>query len=244
MEEWLSNLSFTNSNEFHYGFYQAAKNVSDNLSDFIARNLKEGMSISDCKIWITGHSRGAAVANILAGRFIPGMGFKSTSIHAYTFACPNVYRGDLPNYDYIHNYNLGGDLVARVPFAEWGYSRYGRDDTYYNGDTVRGIRVTNSQTMDTFCSSMNGTIKYQLAIVQWMNDKFEEMEAEDSKFAFDIAIGAEVLMKAVLTCSSEGWSGFLFGSEVSFTESVGEIITNTKSTHRPSTYLEWIKSIS
>lgn len=131
-DEWLSNFSFTLTDEgFHGGFYRASQDVLISLNSYINKNFP-GTHPSDYKIWITGHSRGGAVANILAGYLLPNISCNDNNIYAYTFACPSVSISSLPTKQNIRNFNLGGDLVPRLPMKSWGFNRYGWSVTYPN----------------------------------------------------------------------------------------------------------------
>lgn len=94
------------------------------------------VSYTPDRVWVAGHSRGAAVANILGGKLLLENGFRSQDIYAACFACPNVVltsqvKGSL-NCSWVEVYNIEGDIVPRVPCEAWGYGRYGRE---YSIDT-------------------------------------------------------------------------------------------------------------
>lgn len=122
--EWKSNFAIGTSSE-HYGFYTAARDVKTSLVNVINQDVKNGIDVSDARVWITGHSRGAAIANILPS-LLTDVGFKKQNMYTYTFACPNVTKGSASGYDdVIHNYNIGGDVVPYIPLSGWGYKRFG-----------------------------------------------------------------------------------------------------------------------
>lgn len=143
-EEWLSNTNIADSvfdstssedekniesiklpNE-HEGFSIATNQVLENLTTYI---IKHKIDISKTIFWITGHSRGAAVTNLLAYK-LNQRNIPAEHIYAYTFASPNVTRAKDYNdekYDYIFNIVNQEDLVPTVPFEydEWNYHKYG-----------------------------------------------------------------------------------------------------------------------
>jgi hypothetical protein len=93
-----------------------------------------GLSPGSVKLWITGHSRGAAVANLLAADLTDDALYPAKeSIYTYTFATPNVRlpADDMErmamkdDYLNIHNYLNTEDFVAYVPLEAWGFTRYG-----------------------------------------------------------------------------------------------------------------------
>ena len=75
--------------------------------------------------WLTGHSRGAAVANLMASYLID----EGEEVYAYTFATPyNTANTEASaeKYDCIFNLVNANDFVPMLPMPEWGFTRYGR----------------------------------------------------------------------------------------------------------------------
>ena len=103
----------------HYAFAKAADSKFEEIA-----SLGEGGK-GAVKYWITGQSRGGAIANILAKRLGDKLGDKA-SIYAYTFESPATVDDASAggrNYNYIHNYVCSDDLVTKVP--AWGMTLYG-----------------------------------------------------------------------------------------------------------------------
>lgn len=132
--EWLSNFNCgagLDDGGHHDGFEAAAGEVRSEVERYLAR---WGLGSSDTKVLICGHSRGGAVANLLAADLVDGaragrIDVDANGVFAYTFASPNATfdgrRGD-SRYDCIFNIVNPADLVPRLPFAAWGCGRYGR----------------------------------------------------------------------------------------------------------------------
>ncbi|MBQ6326748.1 MAG: leucine-rich repeat protein, partial [Clostridia bacterium] len=120
--EWFSsfNLGENNSGR-HEGFHTAAWEVSNDLDARFDATVNSGMR---CVVWLTGHSRGAAVANILAGRYTTRLG--AANVFAYTFACPPVSKYADDSLTNIYNYNNTGDMLPTLPMDDWGYKRFGQ----------------------------------------------------------------------------------------------------------------------
>ena len=75
--------------------------------------------------WITGHSRGAAVGNLVASYLVDW----NREVYAYTFAAPfNTANTEASaeKFDCIFNLVNSNDFVPRLPMIEWGFTRYGK----------------------------------------------------------------------------------------------------------------------
>ncbi len=128
--EWASNFNLTDdamAQGYHAGFSAAADGVLEQLKETL------GGIAGPVKLWITGYSRGAATANLLAGKLddyaLTTDSLSPENIFTYTYATP---CGVLPVrdpaaevYGNIFNIVNPGDLVTMVAPAAWGYGRYG-----------------------------------------------------------------------------------------------------------------------
>ena len=148
-DEWISNVNVANSwgdnpdpdpeamPRYHEGFSKAADSVLEALADYVASNR---IDLAKAKILLTGHSRGAAVANIIAARLDtaeeegkgPFAAVRPSNVFAYTFASPGVSIRPTegmkdPKYGNIFNVINPEDIVPCVPFDFWGSQRFGHD---------------------------------------------------------------------------------------------------------------------
>lgn len=132
--EWYSNFNIA-TGSVHQGFSVAADLVEQSFKEYTAANEHENV-----KVLVTGHSRGAAVANMLGARLNKVYG--KERVYAYTFATPSVTCEDFASEEYSNIFNIINpeDFVTSVPLKLWGYKRYGVDlflptkniDTYGN----------------------------------------------------------------------------------------------------------------
>ncbi len=117
--EWASNLD-VGAQADHKGFTTATDELQKNLEKYL-NGIAEKEQI---KFLVTGHSRGGAVANLLAAR----LSARGRAVYAYTFAAPAVStEAKEEGYENIFNIVNSDDLVTRVPLEVWGYRRYGVD---------------------------------------------------------------------------------------------------------------------
>lgn len=125
--EWVSNWNLGKGN-VHTGFNKAEKTMKAEINKYLESNGIVLSNSGKIKIWITGHSRGAAVANLYAKDMNDKIG--SANVYAYTFATPRVSKiGKKNRYNNIFNYLNPGDFVTEVAPEKWGYKRYGVDIT-------------------------------------------------------------------------------------------------------------------
>lgn len=121
----------------HYALAKAAEKVLDGIAA-----LSEGGRV---KYWITGQSRGGALANLIAAKLparLTQTGAGNEGVYAYTFEAPAVTEPDLAaaaDYSYIHNYLCSDDLVPKVPM--WGMVRYGVDLELKTEQTDDGVQA-------------------------------------------------------------------------------------------------------
>lgn len=124
--EWFSNFNLGTSGN-HTGFYRAANDILTSLKDLMN---KDGYSPDRRIVWTMGHSRGAAVANIIAGEFTCSSEYSryadANHVFGYTYACPAVSKYADVSCSNIYNFNNPGDLIPELPKSEWGYKRYGQ----------------------------------------------------------------------------------------------------------------------
>ena len=155
--DWFSNFNLGVGN-YHQGFKLAA--------DGVLSTINSKVNTTNNIFLVTGHSRGAAVANIIAAELtMKGNLASSNHILGYTYACPAVKIGADTSYSNIRNYNNPGDAIPELPLKSWGYERYGitinlstQSDIYQNFEqrfksvetkTYAGILNT-----DSFVSAM------------------------------------------------------------------------------------------
>lgn len=104
----------------HKGFDVTANRVLEKLNVYIEQYVDADAQKS---ILLTGHSRGAAVANILGKHFEDDASYHS---YTYTFATPNnTTMSNAGNYRTIFNVVNTDDIITFLPVEKWGFTKFG-----------------------------------------------------------------------------------------------------------------------
>ena len=125
-KEWHSNFDIGRDAKdtlHHAGFNTASEYVMQMLSEY---QKESELYKAECKYFVTGHSRGGAVANLTAKKLIDKAG--TNNVYAYTFASPNTTLDkNVHNTEYsgIFNFVNSEDFIAFVPLESWGFQKYG-----------------------------------------------------------------------------------------------------------------------
>lgn len=126
-EEWYSNFNIQTGNT-HEGFNLAATKLFSSLTDYLDSHDLNNRNGINVKFLVTGHSRGAAVANLVAAKLNDLTWTEQENVFGYTFATPAVSTEAIEEgYKNIFNIINGEDFVTQVPLGNWGYKRYGID---------------------------------------------------------------------------------------------------------------------
>lgn len=142
--EWYSNFNILSTPDadgeiIHYGFKTAADEVMSTIREYAA---------PEDIIWINGHSRGAAVANISAAQLHK----EGYNVIGYTFATPNVIKmGNEDATVNIYNFVSNDDFVTRIPLmgGDWNYTR--------NGVTIE-LNGYNLEEMNKLFTALTGKL--------------------------------------------------------------------------------------
>lgn len=123
--QWYTNFD-SGTGKIHKGFNNAKNYAYDKLRNYLESLAADRKKI---KLLLTGHSRGAATANLLAAQLINEEIYAlEENIFAYTFATPSAVKlaeRDLPKYKRIFNILNSEDFVTKCMPTYWGYGRYG-----------------------------------------------------------------------------------------------------------------------
>ena len=133
LAEWSSNFdvgdaaTFASTSDWtnyrhHKGFDVTMNRLMSIVNSYIKANNLDRSSLT---YWVTGHSRGAAIANLIGAK----LEREGSRAFTYTFAAPNtarISRSEALGYRSIFNVVNTDDLVCYLPMEGWGFTRYGR----------------------------------------------------------------------------------------------------------------------
>lgn len=184
--EWLGNMDVTgkeyDSTQInHTNFDNAKLQVETELKSYL-----ENLDIDNKLLLITGHSRGAAVANLLADDINAKKNtpeYRIGDVFAYTFATPNSTKSPNAEDTNIFNFCFEDDFVPQVPLKQWGYDKNGRtatavaQDLYnknsdFKSDMQKFIKKTTN-------SRENAEFNYEgtLNLIKYVGDKWQTTES-------------------------------------------------------------------
>ena len=169
--EWMSNLAVGDQTD-HSGFSAACARVLERLETYMAEIPAE----QEIRIWLTGYSRAAAVANLTAAALIrDGSRIPPENIFCYTFATPATTK-DPAAYPQIHNICGLTDLVPKIPFPDWHYGRYGTTH-YLPSPEVDTLWKEKADRAAKVYGILNGNeaLFYSSAPINWFMGKFAEL---------------------------------------------------------------------
>ena len=187
--EWYSNFDFapSHSNDTQYAenFLAAAQDIYLSVKDLFDKD-------KDAYIFVCGHSRGAATANLLGVLLDEAYG--TENIYVYTYATPGTVRGEAAKKEYknIFNFINTHDVVVYVPLEEHGFSRAGTDIKSY---------ITPTQT--SLIKSMKDLSKIAPTIKSYYEDKHSLTQAGLSNDGMTVYEVMQYLCTLLATGSSD-----------------------------------------
>lgn len=158
----------------HKGFDVFSNRISEQIDKYIAQHSSQN---SEKSILITGHSRGAAAANILGQMYEDRQNIKP---YTYAFSCPLTTlqpKNKAQSYKTIFNFCEKNDLVGHVPLQHWGFTRYGNDiigDSFADGVYKKTIEEMMNHTF--YDSDKSNVIKGLDSIVDNIDDIYSNRQ--------------------------------------------------------------------
>ena len=157
--EWGGDFNLGETND-HEGFVLAKNKVIEYLNQYIESN--SDIILENVKLWLTGFSRGAATANLVAAALdtettgssvIENLNIKKENVYCYTFETPQCTTDSYANssaYNNIFNIINPIDVITYVAPQNMGFCRYGIDlyyptkeiDENYYKECIKGMSQT------------------------------------------------------------------------------------------------------
>lgn len=130
--EWANNFMIGKTGD-HEGFSARAKEVLAKLQTYVSKTNKNNLNV---KLWISGYSRGGALANTLSSLILRDDVFEATKedrLYTYTFESPNCLAEEnaIP-YPNVHNIINKNDLIASIPPTLYGLKKCGVEHQIYD----------------------------------------------------------------------------------------------------------------
>lgn len=216
--EWLSNAKIEDAeggSGDHLGFTLAAEEI---VADLESRAAQAEPDLPRAYLFC-GHSRGAAVATLLAS-YVDDVAALATAdnVRAYGLATPNCTSAAdsrSARYDNIFNVLNPSDVVTMLLPAAWGYDRYGQDvwlPAVSDDGLTAAMGASYEASMGTACPVApedRAAAEGLVARVTEAAGSLEELFSPD---------GVAVLAQALLSVDA------------------GQLLTN----HYPNTYIAWL----
>ena len=226
--EWLSNFNLHDAqseSDDHHGFGTAETEVELALDQY-TREI--GADPARTRILITGHSRGGAIANLLAARLTDrseaqGQAAPASSIYAYTFAAPGSTReADRQGVSYANIFNIVNetDIVTQLPLSTWGYGRYG---------TMVSLPSTESAEFETAFKRMRATFQRNTGVA---------LDYDEAHYASLDSFGDKAAGALPSTDALASPAGIIGALHTLF----GIDLTAALVSHVPDTYIAWMQS--
>ena len=133
-QEWVGNFT-VGDGDIHEGF----KAARDEVLRYVNKYIKDNNIQGNLKVWIAGHSRGAAISNMLGGFFAGGgieyfggrVSITPEDVYCYTYATPRTIKnGADKNIELSVSENReNSDYINDTPGDAFNYTKGGQVDT-------------------------------------------------------------------------------------------------------------------
>ncbi len=209
--EWLNNFLIGEVGD-HQGFAQSSEKLFQDIDNYLTEYHISG----PVKMWITGHSRGANVVNLLGGKldkaikleqklFTQDVTYSKNDLYIQCFNPSMVAYSTEPlngdEYINIQCFTSFSDLTNYVPSASYGFNRYGK--TYYLPSYITGGDYASAQAI------------YRRYYNEYTNLKDLLGEAKFAQLIPYKYNGSPLLVKPVEDTSKLNWSIEIFLKDLS-----------------------------
>lgn len=224
-EEWYSNFNI-GTGRVHEGFDLAKEELMDRLEDYLSELGLTSAYKENTKFLVTGHSRGAAVANLVAADLSYSSHAERANVYGYTFATPavsTVTGSSYYAYNNIINIISGEDFITQVPLSQWNYRQYGVNlllpsKSYYLGEyesIYRDMEYVYESIVGKPFESFNGTEKVDnlVAYVYKLAPSVEDYYTRRHSFSPGVETTVDAYFQMIASIVI-GWMSFGASDEV------------------------------
>jgi len=145
------------NHDMHKGFCVTANYVKQYIDAYVENYIDP---TAKKIILITGHSRAAAIANILGTIYEDDENYKSFT---YTFASPNTTTASdevCKSYTTIFNIINQDDLITKLPMANIGFKRYGVDLINYGTSLAEDYKNYTNREYTYNAASLSNVLSF------------------------------------------------------------------------------------
>lgn len=167
--EWAGNFEVGEEGD-HLGFSIAANTVYQSLKTYIAQ-------YENAKLWLTGYSRGAAVANYLSYLVMSKdeLGVSQDNFYVYTVESPkSLIKEHAFKYENVFNIMNSRDIVTEVPPSKFELYRCGIDIDVYQANIKSLLRDFDPEIYIPSFKSKSGTYSTEIEFKNWLIDIITE----------------------------------------------------------------------
>lgn len=218
-KEWINDFEIGLSGSIHSGFNSGKEYVYSGVKAYLEEWIKDDKFNKDAniKILLTGHSRGAAVCNLLGKQFDEDqkiittggrvLYLKRKDIFTYTFATPNTNSWDtsgISTYNNIFNIVNPEDFVTKVVPSAWGFGRYGITYVLPSKTTDRGGTDVGYVDYESYLAELQknfrtitGGEEYKpyedgmITVSSYVSDLTKKVKTQRAYYKYDLLTGLE-----------------------------------------------------
>lgn len=208
--------------------------VANRVQKLVKEYMKEHMTDPKVKksFLFTGHSRGAAVANILGARYED----EGMSSCAYTFATPNTTTDSDVQRKSVFNIINENDYVSCLPLASWGFRRYGRDISISISDNTSAKELVGKLKKQKYSSVDKNRLLNYFSKLADSRGAIYDTEKEEN--CYELKNSPDAIKKIVkemdlenyILFKSQGNKNFIILSPAAFMKGIALIAANSDRT--------------
>ena len=151
---WVDNFNLGLSGN-HYGYEYEANNIISDLNAYLNKNYAN----HKLKLWITGYSRGAGLANMITNKLFDDteLNLQEKDVFTYTFEGPATLKQEnIKGLKNVFNFVSSYDIVPNIIPESYGLFREGTDIDIFDKNLLENIKTTYTYLPDiSFSTSKN-----------------------------------------------------------------------------------------